>query len=270
MPAKKKSTLQDALLAVQKDAEEVDLKLAADVDIGAPIQVRVNPRLLKTLRQVWLQVCILQDTTVGRDKCMRLFQYIGRFLNGVTGVETFANLTASIALARKMTRFARPLKWARDMELCWLYTKDKLDRATTLMELGSYFVYCIVDHFCFAQRIGVIPWGPGKSDRRTDLLDRFAEVFWLTEVLPVFVREIRAYLTGGGAEPQSEAWRERRQVATLRLVKAACDFPCSIYCMWSFARRDMRFHKVWVGFLGAIASLISLYTLWPQEKCLTD
>mmetsp|Transcript_5938 Transcript_5938/g.14207 ORF Transcript_5938/g.14207 Transcript_5938/m.14207 type:complete len:289 (+) Transcript_5938:98-964(+) len=239
-------------------------------DIGAPLQVVVHPGLVRLLRRLWLQVCIVQDGTTGRDKLARFVQYLSRFLNGATGVEVFANLNASLSLARKITRFARPLKWARDMELCWRHTEDKLDKVTTLVELGSYFIYCCVDHCCFAQRIGFIPWGPGSSDIRTDRLDRFAELFWLTEVVPVFVREIRAYSTGGGAERDSQAWRERRRVATLRLMKAACDFPCSIYFLWSFARRNKREHKVWCGILGAIASCISLHTLWPSDKSLQD
>merc|ERR1740138_45466 len=147
---------------------------------------------------------------------MRLVQYSARCLSGITNRAVFASLLASLALARKTLRFGRQLKWGKDMRDCYVNEKDDFNRVTTLLELGSYFVYCFVDHACFAQRIGLLPLTPLRSD----YLDRFAEFFWLTECVPMMFREARAWLSGGGLEPGSTAWRARRERARLLFLKA--------------------------------------------------
>uniref|UniRef100_A0A7S2QCG1 Uncharacterized protein n=1 Tax=Zooxanthella nutricula TaxID=1333877 RepID=A0A7S2QCG1_9DINO len=218
------------------------------------------------LQRWWLQAVLFQDTLVGRDKTMRLVQYTARCLSGLTGSEVWHELLVKLALARKTLRFGRQLRWVKDMRECLLYEKDALNRITTLVEQGSYIIYCCVDHATFAQRIKLLPLAP----RRSDVLDRFAEFFWLTECIPAIVREVRAYQTGNGAKEGSQPWLERRAKAKLLLLKLFCDLPCSIYFMQRASWRNRRAHKAWCGFLGVVASAVSIHMNWPRTAALRE
>jgi len=197
---------------------------------------------------------------------MRLVQYGSRCMSGITGNVVFANLLYALAVSRKTLRFGRQLKYWKDICDWWCKQCDSFDRITTIAELGSYFVYCFVDHMCFAQRIGLLRLDPKKSDK----LDRFAEFWWLTEVVPVIARESRALKTGGGEQQGSKAWHERRRKAFLLLLKSACDLPCSIYFLQVAQWRNRPRNKAWCGLLGVIASIVSLHMNWPRHKCLED
>mmetsp|Transcript_26688 Transcript_26688/g.60771 ORF Transcript_26688/g.60771 Transcript_26688/m.60771 type:complete len:246 (-) Transcript_26688:90-827(-) len=243
------------MAAVQADEKLLQRQVSPESECCRP-ESKLSPESLRQLRQFWLRAVIFQDTLAGRDKTMRFVQYLARCLSGVTGIEVFGNLLRTLALSRKTLRFGRQLRWAKDMERCWLNEKDAFNRNTTIVEMGSYWIYCCVDHACFAQRIGLLRLTP----KRSDYLDRFAEFFWLTEVIPVLAREARALLTSDSSE--------RKEKAKILLVKAFCDLACSIYFLQPAAWRDRRKHKAWCGFLGAITSAISIRANWPTNMCL--
>eukprot|EP00929_Paragymnodinium_shiwhaense_P029151 TRINITY_DN16778_c0_g1_i1.p1 TRINITY_DN16778_c0_g1~~TRINITY_DN16778_c0_g1_i1.p1 ORF type:complete len:247 (+),score=49.23 TRINITY_DN16778_c0_g1_i1:76-816(+) len=219
----------------------------------------------KTLRRLFLQACIYTDTHSGKDKPLRFIQYLARCLSGLTGNEVCGNLLAAMSLSRKTLRFGLPIRLQRQIENCWQNEKDSVNKWTTLTEVGSFLIYCWVDHLCFAQKIGLLKLNAVRSD----YLDRFAEFFWLTEVIPVGIREARTYLTGGGAMVGSAEWQARRRKALILLVKFLFDLQNSIYFMMPAAYRNQRKNKALAGFLGIMTSAISIKMGWPSDKCLT-
>mmetsp|Transcript_1064 Transcript_1064/g.2745 ORF Transcript_1064/g.2745 Transcript_1064/m.2745 type:complete len:229 (+) Transcript_1064:72-758(+) len=213
---------------------------------------------------LWLKAVLFQDTLVGRDKCMRFAQYCARCLSGLIDSSVAQQVLVNLAMARKALRFGRQVRWAHDMREVYLNERDPFNLVTTLLEMGSFLVYCCIDHACFAQRVNLLPLGPKK----TDLLDRFAEVFWVTEVVPALMREVRAYFNGGGAKENSQAWIDRRARAKLLIFKLLCDLPCSYYFVQPLAWRNKRVHKAWCGALGAAASAVSIQMTWPRSVSL--
>mmetsp|Transcript_19988 Transcript_19988/g.49887 ORF Transcript_19988/g.49887 Transcript_19988/m.49887 type:complete len:244 (+) Transcript_19988:72-803(+) len=215
----------------------------------------------KTLQRLWFQAVVFQDTLVGRDKSIRFFQYVARLLSGITNMQVFANLLSALALSRKTLRFGRQLKLAKNIRECYLGEQDSMNRITTILEDGSFIIYCFMDHVCFTERIKLLKLSP----RRSEMLDRFTEVFWITEAAPALLREIRAYVSGGGADVGSAQWQERRDRAKLLILKLSCDLACAFYCVQRSSWRNRRQHKVWCGVLGAIASAVSIKMNWPRE-----
>lgn len=228
----------------------------------------------KDLRQLWLQSLLVSDTYIGREKSMRAFQYCARMLFGLTDREIFGSLLRTLALSRKTLRFYKPVKAVKRIEdIRKDPAIDGLDKTLTVIEVGSDAIYAAIDHITFVQRIGGLSW---MKPKQVDNLDRFLEFFWLTEVLPVIFRELRKYvrlnapMEPNGLAPKDAALRvaEARKTNLLLLIKAAmCDFPCTIYFMSPAAFKSKRVHKSWCGFLGVVASLISLHLNWPRGKC---
>eukprot|EP00419_Tripos_fusus_P026686 CAMPEP_0172722214 /NCGR_PEP_ID=MMETSP1074-20121228/80941_1 /TAXON_ID=2916 /ORGANISM="Ceratium fusus, Strain PA161109" /LENGTH=222 /DNA_ID=CAMNT_0013548153 /DNA_START=147 /DNA_END=815 /DNA_ORIENTATION=- len=185
------------------------------------------------------------------------------------------NLLRTLAVARKSLRFWRPLRSWRSIDEV-LQAKEgsdlartELDRKLTLIELLSFAVYCLVDHIAFYQRVGGLKsWTANQAD----VVDRVAEFFWTTESVAVVWREIRLLgcihkehaLANTVAQ---HALTERRKKALLALFKAGiCDIPCSLY-FWALnaETRNKGRHKAWAGFLGMLASLVSLHGMWPRR-----
>lgn len=231
------------------------------------------------LREWCLESVAVADTLLGRDKSMRLVQYTMRMLTGLNPEWTQGrpgNLMRTLAVARKSLRFWRPLRSWRSIDEV-LKAKvgsdlahTELDRKLTVTELLSFAIYCVIDHLCFYQRVGGLSsW----SADRADALDRVAEFFWTTESVAVVWREIRTLgrirkeLALGDAAIQLSL-KERQKKVLLALFKAGvCDIPCSLY-FWAMnsATRNKGKHKAWCGFLGVLASLVSLHGMWPRGK----
>mmetsp|Transcript_50935 Transcript_50935/g.143363 ORF Transcript_50935/g.143363 Transcript_50935/m.143363 type:complete len:257 (+) Transcript_50935:61-831(+) len=246
-------------------------------------------------RHLWVESVALSTTLTGRDKSARLCAYIARFLNGVTGRELFWTLARALSISRKTLRFYRPLQLLKLMEDAYHDSKlDHIDRTLTMFERGSDFVYCNIDHFTFLQRVGALDrW---LTPRQADNLDRVLECFYFSEALAVMCREMRRFYLlrtqdgASGAAPSSpgpstsQALKvsatpvdaavpvvyvsrriEKKRLNLLLLLKAFCDLPCSLYFVQPAATKDRRVHKAWVGLLGIVASIVSLYIQWPER-----
>lgn len=240
---------------------------------------RIVPNGEVPFREWCLESVACADTLLCRDKSMRLVQYACRMLTGLNPSWTQAppgNLMRTLAVARKSLRFWRPLRSWRSIDEV-LRAKEgsdlartEFDRKLTLIELISFAVYCLIDHLAFYQRVGGLSsWTANQADA----LDRVAEFFWTTESVAVVWRECRllACLSKEqhlGNMAMQHALRQRRKKALLSLFKAGvCDIPCSLY-FWAMnaQTRNQGKHKAWCGFLGVLASLVSLHGMWPRAQ----
>mmetsp|Transcript_32799 Transcript_32799/g.71605 ORF Transcript_32799/g.71605 Transcript_32799/m.71605 type:complete len:244 (+) Transcript_32799:57-788(+) len=237
--------------------------------------------LAEDLRRLWLQSVLLSDTYIGREKSARVFQYAARMLYGITDWDLFGNLLRTLALSRKTLRFYKPVKAVkRILDLKRDQHIDKLDRDLTIAEVGSDAIYALIDHVTFVQRIGGMKW---MSQHQADTLDRVLEVFWFTEIVPVIWRETRKLFNlrrrareldakaledkPGTATPTSASIAAAAKQAKILLFKAVvCDLPCSFYFMLPVAFKNQRINRTWCGFLGVVASVISLQQNWPKDK----
>jgi hypothetical protein len=148
-------------------------------------------RQCRSFRDFWIESVMLSNTLIGRDKSMRAWQYTARMLYGLTGKELFGNLLRTLALSRKTLRFYKPVKVAKAIDdILGDENLDSVDKALTVAEVSSDGIYALTDHVAFAQRLGALPW---LSARDVDNLDRFIEVFWVTEIVAVMCRELRTF-----------------------------------------------------------------------------
>merc|ERR1719271_2034857 len=169
---------------------------------------------------------------------------MARMLAGLTGIDVFANLLRSCAVMRKIMRFWKPVKALKRIEDATRDDSlDDMDKALTVAEVGSDGFYAFVDHFAFAQRIGLFPW---MSAEQVDRLDRFIEVWWVTEIVPVIWRETRFFRRVWNAEPKDPNWqkvdalasREKKRKATWNLFKNYIDLLCSFYFLMPAAFKN--------------------------------
>lgn len=266
---------------IDRPVEEVQAAMSkkeAEAKSCAMTDLRVIPGEVP-FREWCLESVAVSDTILGRDKSMRLVQYSMRMLTGLVPEWTQGrpgNLMRTLAVARKALRFWRPLRSWRSIDEVLRakvgsdLARTELDRRLTLVELISFATYCLIDHFAFYQRIGGLKsWTANQADA----LDRVAEFFWTVESVPVVWREIRELGRIRKEEDVSnavacEALRQRKKKALLSLFKAGvCDIPCSFY-FWvlNAETRNKGKHKAWCGFLGILASLVSLHGMWPRGK----
>jgi hypothetical protein len=143
---------------------------------------------------------MLSNTLVGRDKSMRFWQYLARMLSGLTGRELFARILYTMSVSRKTLRFWKPVKAAKAIDDVLRDSNlGKVEKVLTVSEVGNDGVYALVDHVCFAQRVGALPW---LDPTQVDFLARFVEVVWLNETLSVICRELYTFLRSrSGAAP---------------------------------------------------------------------
>jgi len=227
------------------------------------------------VHEYWTSSISFMETAYGRDRSLRFFQYLGRCLSGVTHFPVFQSLSSTMALSRKGLRFFGPIKAAK--ALCDLYDDKNvptLEKNLTLTAILSDAIYRLFDHVAFMERIKLLKLTPERSD----LLDRFIEIFWLTEVIPMIFREAFAYFNlrmdqekmkeaGTSVSDLFHELAERKKKVAISLFKVLfCDLPCIIFVLNGRDFKTNRKNKVWCGFLGAIASLIGCYQNWPESR----
>lgn len=241
--------------------------------------LRIIPNGEVPFREWCLESVACADTLLCRDKSMRLIQYTMRMLTGLNPSWTQGtpgNLMRTLAVARKSLRFWRPLRSWRSIDevlkakLGSDLALTEFDRTLTLIEHLSFAVYCLIDHLAFFQRVG----GLSKlTADQADALDRVAEFNWTIESIVVVWREMRSLgrirkeLALGNLAIE-HVLKERKKKALLSLFKAGvCDIPCSLY-FWAMnaKTRNQGKHKAWCGFLGILASCVSLYGMWPRKQ----
>eukprot|EP00746_Dinoflagellata_sp_MGD_P153684 gnl/MRDRNA2_/MRDRNA2_84393_c0_seq1.p1 gnl/MRDRNA2_/MRDRNA2_84393_c0~~gnl/MRDRNA2_/MRDRNA2_84393_c0_seq1.p1 ORF type:complete len:329 (+),score=50.87 gnl/MRDRNA2_/MRDRNA2_84393_c0_seq1:135-1121(+) len=210
-----------------------------------------------TLRNLWMKTIILSDTQLGRDKSARFLQYCGRMISGLTGSTGVPWLLCmNLALMRRCLRFWKPVKLAKQIEdTAHDENMAKLDKVLTLTEFSSFLVYCLMDHLRFAQNCSLLKLSP----ERYDILDRLTETLWVCETVPALTRETLALFRSNGSVA-------KRTLARKWVLKLLCDLFCAVHFTWPIGRRNQRIHKIWVGLLGAVASLMSLHIAWPSDS----
>jgi len=233
------------------------------------------------LREAWLESLLLAGTVLGREKSMRFVMYFSRTIEALTGQELFARLMATMAVCRKSLRFYKPLAIAKAAEdVIQDPHLDSTEKTLTLAEKGSDAVYAVLDHVTFFQRIGGLSW---LTPKQVDNLDRFIEVFWLTEIAALVCREARALFRAlrpdnvrdsrepvlGVAPSVSAAAAQRLREAKLLLFKAiVLDLPCCGYAMMPATAKKAAWRlRAGSGALGALASILSLQMAWPRGAC---
>eukprot|EP00397_Hematodinium_sp_SG-2012_P062137 GEMP01083381.1.p1 GENE.GEMP01083381.1~~GEMP01083381.1.p1 ORF type:complete len:276 (-),score=19.16 GEMP01083381.1:199-975(-) len=240
----------------------------------AKLDIRVDAKIL---HQFWLNSIQFMDTAYGRDRSCRFFQYLGRFLHGLVPIDAFQTLSSVMALSRKPLRFFGPLKAIK--ALCDLVDDTRvgaIEKGLTFAAVMSDGLYRLMDHIAFLERLKFISLSPINSDR----LDRFVEIFWLTEVIPMICREARAYFylrveeKTLPAEALNELKRiaERKRKVLLSLFKVLiCDLPCVIFVMNPMDFKQKRIHKVISSAVCAgsvrIPSLATRLQFWTRRTC---
>lgn len=232
------------------------------------LHITVSPKIL---HDFWMRSIEFFDTAYGRDRSLRFFQYLGRFLHGLVPIDVFASLSSTMALARKPLRFYGPVKSIKTV--CDLIDQNALgsvEKGLTMAAAISDGVYRLADHVAFFERIKLLKLSPLSSDR----LDRFIELFWLTEVIPMICRESRTYFylrveeraLPEDAHEERKLLEEKKKKVLLSLFKVLiCDLPCIVFVMNPLEFKQKRIHKIWCGLLGAMASIIGIKQNWPTS-----
>ncbi|KAK9473427.1 peroxisomal biogenesis factor 11 [Dipodascopsis tothii] len=105
------------------------------------------------------------DSTVGRDKLMRMVQYWARFYafhlarsgKGKPAVDKWRSVMAQFALARKMLRVGKPLQHLRAAAKAYdAQTVDPVVRYSAILRQLSYACYLSVDSLLLAHALRVV------------------------------------------------------------------------------------------------------------------
>jgi len=263
--------IERATESLEKTAEHVETWAGAT---DPRLHVRISCHA-KCLHQFWINSITFMDTAYGRDRSLRFLQYAGRMFHGLLVYDFLAKLSSTMALSRKGLRFFGPIKAIK--ALCDLMDDkvlNKVEKNLTAIATFSDGIYRLFDHVAFCERIKLLK----LSEARSDLLDRFIEIFWLTEVIPMICREAFAYfnlrmeeekLKVAGERPTSSllvALRERKRKVAISLFKVlCCDLPCIFFVIQPAEFKKRRIPKIWCGFLGMFASSIGIYQNWPSQ-----
>ncbi|CAD7952969.1 unnamed protein product [Amoebophrya sp. A25] len=257
-----------------------------------------NERLISALHLLIKDAIAFSQNETGREKTFRFWQYFGRFLFGVFRYQPFMALAGFMSMTRKSMRWFTPIRMFSEM--CEIADKiktsynnvDSCNSTTsnpnssvsaadaifhqrrhdvlTLIGVSQDWVYRLLDHVAFFERMKVLR----MSESAADWLDRIIEFFWLTEIVPLAVRDALSYRKVSSemnaCSTSSSAFTtlaEQARHLRLNLIRLLfLDLPCAIYFMLPPAFRNQRLNQTWAGGLGSLACLFGCYSQWLKAN----
>lgn len=229
------------------------------------------------LKEAWEVSDEFSQMNYGRDRFFRIWQYLGRFLAGLLNHETgaFMSMSGFFAAARKPLRFWGPvvnlkgicnlLDVVKNMEdTC---SEDFYIAMLDLACLVSDALYRLFDHVAFLERIKFLKLSVENADR----LDRFIEVFWLTEIIPRTAKELicllrirkESQLLLKSGDPLPAELLKARSDSMLHLLRVlGCDLYCCFFAMSHRTSKINPQRRMLSGALGTLSSVIACYLLW--------
>ncbi|KAH3670833.1 hypothetical protein WICMUC_004802 [Wickerhamomyces mucosus] len=135
--------------------------------------IAYHPSLTKLIKYL--------DSTAGREKTLRLIQYLVRFLafyaktNGfsIQLIQLFKSIQANATFVRKALRFLKPLNHFQDAVKAYNdKLSDRILSVSTVIRNAAYFGYLSLDSFAWFKILGLI------STKNFPKATKYANWFW--------------------------------------------------------------------------------------------
>mmetsp|Transcript_18773 Transcript_18773/g.34034 ORF Transcript_18773/g.34034 Transcript_18773/m.34034 type:complete len:223 (-) Transcript_18773:31-699(-) len=207
--------------------------------------------------------------TKGRDKSIRVFQYITRGMNdGLKGgslaelADRAQKVSAALAMTRKVLRFGLPI--GITLNLLKRGWRDLFRSAADL----SLLLYFLSDHLLYFYKVGAVkaPSYAGKVDLWNNIFWIFDNVFTIiADCLDIHrvqtsIQEIvdkNLHVQHSQQRKEYEALLQKSDLLVWDIIRAAGDIPLCIFFI-----DNSKFNPVFIAALGTLTSLIGCYQVW--------
>lgn len=134
------------------------------------------------------------DSSAGRDKLLRLLQYLTKFVsfylikNGhsIVTAQTVRRIEAIATLNRKALRFLKPLNHLKSASATFdNKLTDKVTRYSQVLRDLGYAVYLALDSVSWFKQLGI------SSTKRLPQVQKLASLFWFVAVVGGAVNDLR-------------------------------------------------------------------------------
>ncbi|CCK72628.1 Pex11p KNAG_0K02650 [Huiozyma naganishii CBS 8797] len=224
------------------------------------------------------------DTTAGREKLLRLLQYLCRFLasRGSLGPGKYLAKTLQLqfTMVRKLLRFAKPLN---HLQLAAKFYDARLDadsavRALQVAKNLMFAVYLTLDQVNLLRILKIVP----TTQLTGNKVPRWANWFWLLALVNGLLLDVRnlqvslaklAQLKGAEtSEKQAEANGQPTEEAAARTFQAVAKqkFAATRRLVWDAADTFIVLNNLGylhsndgsIGLAGVFTSFLGLQDLW--------
>ena len=139
------------------------------------------------------------DTTAGREKLLRLLQYLSRFLSFSLNSIKARSLQLQFLLIRKVLRFLKPLNHIQLASKLYdnkLTDQDLLIKYSQILKNVFLSAYLSLDQINLLRLLKILPYGNGnKHNKSNDIIQykipRWANYCWLFSILSGIISDLR-------------------------------------------------------------------------------
>lgn len=212
------------------------------------------------------------DSTAGREKSLRLVQYLVRFLafhvaqQGLPDLaKLFKSLQGQATFIRKALRFLKPLNHLHDAAKAYdNKLSDQIIRATVVLKNLAYVGYLSLDSVAWFKLLGLV--GPKTLPKAP----KWANWFWFIGLVAGLVNDFRKIsittsklqsLDSEKDDEKSKTLEVEKYKAEKRLVWDACDFFIVLNNLGF-----LHYNEGAIGLAGTITSVFGVQDIWAATK----
>lgn len=209
------------------------------------------------------------DNGAGREKCLRLLQYLARFLAAQTLSPLAKALQGQFAIVRKFLRFLKPLNNLQAAARLYdnKLTSDGIIRAFNIIKQLSFAGYLSLDQINLFRILKVVP----TSKLTGKVVPRIANWCWLGALVSGMVCDVRqvrlsqSKITALAANDDekkllSRAYKDR-YAASRKFVWNAADLFMVLNSLGY-----LQYQEGYVALAGVFTSLFGLQDTWRAAK----
>lgn len=219
-----------------------------------------HPTVLKFIKYL--------DSTAGREKSLRLIQYLVRFLSyyaGTKGLTQLAQLFKSLqnqsAFIRKALRFLKPLNHLRDASKAFdNKLSDSVIRSTVVLKNLAYVGYLSLDSVAWFKLCGLL------SNGKFVKAPKYANWFWFVGLVAGLANDLRRLSIVSNKLATTEKGEDKallaeRHSASKRLVWDSLDFFIVLNNL-----KFLNYSEGAIGLAGTFTSIFGVQDIWAATK----
>ncbi|CAB4253486.1 similar to Saccharomyces cerevisiae YOL147C PEX11 Peroxisomal membrane protein required for medium-chain fatty acid oxidation and peroxisome proliferation, possibly by inducing membrane curvature [Maudiozyma barnettii] len=215
------------------------------------------------------------DTTAGREKLLRLLQYLCRFLAVQQGSALSRQLQAQFTIVRKVLRFLKPLNHIQAASKVYdqKLIGDSIVRVLNIIKNLCYAGYLTLDQINLLRMFKLVPMTTFSSKK----VPRWTNWFWLfglvsgllldlrnIQISDVKLKEVndsKEEITDKQRIDLVKATHRERFMATRRLLWDSTDMFIVLNNLGYLANREQ-----YVALAGVVTSMLGLSDMWKATK----
>jgi hypothetical protein len=206
--------------------------------------------------------------TKGRDKSIRVLQYLTRGLNdgfkGTELAERAQKLSGALAMTRKVLRFGLPI--GITLNLIRRGWGDVVRSAADL----SLLLYFLTDHLLYFYKVGVV-----KSPSWAGKVDLWNNLFWIADNCFTIIADCldihrvqsslqemvdkNLHTQHSQQRKEYEALLKKSNLLVWDILRAVGDIPLCIFFI-----DNSKFNPIFIAAIGTFTSLIGCYQVWKS------